>query len=446
MGDNIYLGDRNGVRTPMQWSADRNAGFSRANPQRLYLPTVIDPDFHYETVNVETQLANPHSLLWWMRRLIALRTRHHVFGRGSLEFLTPENHKVIAFVRRHGDDVILVVANLSRFAQYVELELPEFRGLVPRELLGRTLFPPIGDLPYLLTLGPHAFYWLSLERPQAEIADVRTIAVAGKTDNLFAGPTKRSVEDAISGFIQRQRWFAGKARAVHDVSIRDVFSVRIPDRDPAMLALVDIEYVDGEPEAYVLPLAVAVGEHGERILADVPQAVVARLAQRGGAAAVLYDALYDERFCAAMLDGIAKRRRFRGSDGSVVGRPTAALRRVMKDADGRLDPDLFRAEQSNSSVLFGHAVILKLFRKIEGGVNPDLELGLFLGQRNFPHAPAVVGAMEYEREGMEPVTVAIAHEVVANPGRRVAVHVRRPSAGSTIAWQSDEKRSRPRSP
>ena len=191
MGDNVYLGDRNSVRTPMQWSGDRNAGFSHANPQRLYLPTVIDPDFHYETVNVETQLANPHSLLWWMRRLIALRTRHHVFGRGSLEFLTPENHKVIAFLRRHEDDVILVVANLSRFAQYVELDLAEFKGLAPLELFGHTKFPPIGDLPYLLTLGPHAFYWLSLERPRAEMADITTIAFAGNAGATLLRPDER---------------------------------------------------------------------------------------------------------------------------------------------------------------------------------------------------------------------------------------------------------------
>ncbi len=415
MGDNVYLGDRNSVRTPMQWSGDRNAGFSRANPQRLYLPTVIDPDFHYETVNVETQLANPHSLLWWMRRLIALRTRHHVFGRGSLEFLTPENHKVIAFLRRHEDDVILVVANLSRFAQYVELELAEFKGLAPRELFGRTKFPPIGDLPYLLTLGPHAFYWLSLERPRAEIADVTTIAVTGTQEQLFSGRTKGSVEGALTSFVQRRRWFAGKARAVHDVSVRDVVTVRVPDREPAMLVVIDVEYVDGEPEEYVLPLAIAAGEQGERMLSDAPQAVVARLAQ-GGDAAVLYDALFDEGFCAALLDGIAKRRRFRGSEGSVVGRPTTALTRILRDAEGPLDPDLFRAEQSNSSVIFGHTVILKLFRRIEEGVNPDLELGLFLGQKGFPHAPALAGSLEYEREGAEPVTVAIAHEVVANQG------------------------------
>ena len=168
MGDNIYLGDRDGVRTPMQWSGDRNAGFSRANPQRLYLPPIIDPEFHYETVNVETQANNSGSLLWWMRRMLALRKRYEVFGRGTLEFLHPENRRVLAYLRSDDGRCVLIVANLSRFPQYVELDLSQFRGSVPVELVGQTAFPPIGDLPYLLTLGPHAVYWLSLEGQREE--------------------------------------------------------------------------------------------------------------------------------------------------------------------------------------------------------------------------------------------------------------------------------------
>jgi maltose alpha-D-glucosyltransferase/alpha-amylase len=163
MGDNFYLGDRNGVRTPMQWSADRNAGFSRANPQRLYLPIIIDPEYHYEAVNVEAQQNNPHSLLWWMKRLIALRKRFKAFGRGTLEFLHPDNQKVLVFVRRYQDECVLVLANLSRFVQGVELDLCAYKGLMPVELFGRTEFPVIGELPYFMTLGPHDYRWFSLE-------------------------------------------------------------------------------------------------------------------------------------------------------------------------------------------------------------------------------------------------------------------------------------------
>src|SRR5882724_2185047 len=171
MGENIYLGDRNGVRTPMQWSADKNAGFSRANPQSLYLPINLDPENHYEAVNVEVQERNPHSLLWWMKRLMGLRQRWQAFGLGTLEFFQPDNRKVLVFVRRHQNECILVVANLSRFVQPVELDLSVFRSRVPIELFGRTEFPAIGDLPYFLTLSPHAFYWFSLEA-KAAVAEI----------------------------------------------------------------------------------------------------------------------------------------------------------------------------------------------------------------------------------------------------------------------------------
>src|SRR2546425_1468079 len=157
MGDNPYLGDRNGVRTPMQWSLDRNAGFSDANPQRLYFPLITDPEYHYQPINAEAQRQNPASPYWWMKRLIALRRRYPAFGRGSIEFLHPQNRKVLALVRRHERESILIVANLSRFVQYAELDLSALRGVTPVEMFGQTRFPPIGELPYLLTLGPHSF-------------------------------------------------------------------------------------------------------------------------------------------------------------------------------------------------------------------------------------------------------------------------------------------------
>src|SRR6202035_3917625 len=166
MGDNIYLGDRNGVRTPMQWSPDRNAGFSRTNPQKLYLPVIIDPEYHFEAVNVETQQNNPHSLLWWMKRLIEQRKQFKAFGRGTLEFLRPSNRKVLAFYRRFQEETILVVANLSRFPQHVELDLSAAKGQTPVEVFGRAEFPPVNDQPYLLTLGSLGFLWLSLESKQ----------------------------------------------------------------------------------------------------------------------------------------------------------------------------------------------------------------------------------------------------------------------------------------
>jgi maltose alpha-D-glucosyltransferase / alpha-amylase len=164
MGDNIYLGDRNGVRTPMQWTADRNAGFSRVNPARLYSPVIMDPIYSYEAVNVEAQEGDASSLLHWMRNMIELRKIFKVFGRGNLEFLEPANRKVLAYVRSNGEDQILCVANLSRFAQPVELDLNRFTGMTPIEMLGYTEFPQICPEPYRLSLAPYSFLWFELRR------------------------------------------------------------------------------------------------------------------------------------------------------------------------------------------------------------------------------------------------------------------------------------------
>ena len=234
MGDNIYLGDRNGVRTPMQWSADRNAGFSRANPQKLYLPVIIDPEYRYESVNVEAAQQNPNSLLWWMRRLIAVRQRHRVFGTGTLVFLLPENPKVLAFVRVSEEETVLVVANLSRFTQCAELDLAEWEGRVPRELFGRTRFPAIGKLPYFLTLGPHGFYWLSLEESAAERFDltqsraaetVPVITVTRRWESLLKGRGRTALENLLPEFLSRRRWFGGKGRTVQGVELLEAVPV-----------------------------------------------------------------------------------------------------------------------------------------------------------------------------------------------------------------------------
>src|SRR5436190_20157084 len=210
MGDNIYLGDRNGVRTPMQWSADRNAGFSRANPQQLYLPVIIDPEYHFEALNVEAHHNNPNSLFWWTKRMIALRKRSGVMGRGDIEFLFPDNPKVLAFVRRFGDERVLVVANLSRHAQYVELGLADYEGMVPVEVLGGTRFPPVGRLPYLLTLGPYGFVWLSLEQDTSDATATSglpaALAVAGPWESVLTGRDRTALERTLRRWLPSRRW------------------------------------------------------------------------------------------------------------------------------------------------------------------------------------------------------------------------------------------------
>jgi maltose alpha-D-glucosyltransferase/alpha-amylase len=426
MGDNFYLGDRNGVRTPMQWSADRNAGFSRANPQRLYLPIVIDPEYHYETVNVEAQEQNPHSLLWWTKRLIALRKRFQAFGRGSIEFLHPSNRKVLAFLRVYHDEHILIVANLSRFVQYVELDLSRYRDQVAVELFGGTEFPPIGDLPYLLTLGPHAFYWFQLQ-PQRQEITVRTpdeqltrIAIDGDWRTLFEDDG-RALEQAFRDFLPRQRWFGGKARRIREVAVADV----IPIRDTsAVLSMVQVEYTEGDPERYNVPISTVTGEDAARIRRDASNSVIAVLTAPLGEPkdedhhdAILVDAAGEPSLRRALLETIRRRRRMRGDRGHVSSGRTRALKSLLKDSEEGPASSVAPWEQSNTSFLYDKQLVLKLFRRLGDGLNPDLEIGRFLTDRaGFEHSPPVAGHITYDADGNEPVTLAVLQGFVANEG------------------------------
>jgi maltose alpha-D-glucosyltransferase/alpha-amylase len=425
MGDNIYLGDRNGVRTPMQWSADRNAGFSRANPQKLYLPVIIDPEYHYEAVNVETQQNNPHRLLWWMKRLIALRKRYKAFGRGSIEFLHPDNRKILAFVRRYQEERILVVANLSRFVQGVELELFGFNGMVPVELFGRTAFPPIGESPYFLSLGPHAFYWFALEpqRVEAPLAiaapdsQVPTLVVTGSWESTFRGRGKAALEAVLPYYLKPRRWFGGKARAMRSVNIIEAIPIaQGRERPKFFVTLLRVDYFEGEAETYVLPLAFAAGGRADQVLREFPQAAVVRL-EVEGEEGLLFDALWDEGFCGTLLQAIARRRRFDGTAGELAAGSTRVLRQLWDAAEEPLMPSVLKAEQSNTSVIYGDRFILKLFRRLDEGVNPELEIGRLLTEKTtLAHVPPLAGFVEYRRGRQEPLTVAILQGLVPKEG------------------------------
>ncbi len=425
MGDNIYVGDRNGVRTPMQWSPDRNAGFSKASPQRLFLPIVTEPEYHYETINVEAQQNNPSSLLWWMKRLIALRKRYQAFGRGTIEFLQPENRKVLAFIRHYEDENILVIANTSRFVQAVELDMAEFKGMTPVEMFGRIEFPPIGELPYFITLGPHNFYWFSLETQN--VAGTQTyqlggdiklpeIAVNGTWQSVLADSQSGKLTNILPAYMKQRRWFRGKARRIRAARITDTIPLSGKGVD-AQIALVEVAYTEGDPETYVLPLAFATGEHADAIVHDMPGSVIARLQPSHEAHGVLYDPSSSTYFATALLQITANRRRLRGTMGEVTATTTAALRASVDGNIDALEPLIGRAEQSNTSVIYGDKLILKVFRRLEEGVNPDLEIGRYLTEkRAFPYTPPLAGALEYRRAGSEPMTMAMLQGFVPNEG------------------------------
>jgi maltose alpha-D-glucosyltransferase/alpha-amylase len=410
MGDNVYLGDRNGVRTPMQWSADRNAGFSRVNPQRLILPIVIDPEYHYEAINVEAQQANVSSLLWWTKRLIALRKKHRAFGRGALEVLYPENPRVFTFVRELDGASILVVVNLSRFAQAVELDLAKHEGSVPTELFGRTRFPPITKDPYVVTLGGHAFYWFALEAPedpQRLRASYVPPLIDGSSFEALAGGFERSfLEEVLPSFVRSRRWFRGRERLITQAHVAE--AIPIGEGDGAMmLALVAIEYAEGEPETYAVPMAF-VAKGARAVAAD---SVIAS-ARVGGQEGVIVDALEDGASSRALVDTIARRARIAGLAGELVATPYDGA----PEGDDHGELKTISSMHANASIRWGDRFLLKVFRLVEDGRSPELELGRFLTTHAPGVAPDIVGAIEYVRGSGEPRSIAALLRFVPNEG------------------------------
>jgi maltose alpha-D-glucosyltransferase / alpha-amylase len=417
MGDNIYLGDRNGVRTPMQWSPDRNAGFSQANPQKLYSPVIIDPEYHYEALNVDAQQNNPHSLLWWMKHIIGLRRQYRAFGRGALRFLLPDNGRVIAFVREYEDERILVVANLSRYAQAVELDLADVQGVTPIEMFGRTPFPQIGATPYLVTLSPYAFYWFLLPAVASglgrETREFRAPAVrfTGSWQELVRGEEREVLENLLPTYLLGSRWFRGKARQITSATVVRAIPVPVGERD-VLVTLVEVRYLDADSEHYVIPLGYADGDRAREIALASPASVI--LSRDGGG--VLYDAMADDEFMNVLVDGIGRKKHWRGTRGELVGSRTRAFPEL-RGEDASLRTAVLRAEQSNTSVNLGDRLLLKLFRKVEPGLNPDLELGRYLTEHtDFRRVPLLAGGLELRTRNAEPMTVGVLHQFVPSEG------------------------------
>ena len=421
MGDNIYLGDRNGVRTPMQWTGDRNGGFSKTDPARLYAPPIMDPVYGFQAINVEAQERSPFSLLNWMKRMIGLRKQSQVFSRGSIEFLPAGNRKVLPYVRKHNDETILCVANLARSVQPVELDLSRFKGMVPVEMLGMTEFPRIGELPYFLTLSPYAFYWFRLQLAPAPIAlrvapeaapgaaERPALFMGAAWDTLLDGNVRTLIErDLLAGFLQRQRWFGGKARTLRAARFVDWGLLRRSPQ-PLFLTIVQAEFDDGGHDWYFVPLTIRAHadaggveeHHGHAVLAHVT----------GAKKGLLFDGLVDDRFARMLLEAAERREQIKTRRGSIRAVQTPAFPAVRGDGD--LPPRSLRGDQSNTSLVYGDRLILKVFRRIEPGINPDFEIGQHLGARvGFTRVPAVAGALELETIGEQGATLGMLEQFV----------------------------------
>ncbi len=414
MGDNFYLGDRNGVRTPMQWSPDRNAGFSKANPQQLYLPITIDPEYHYEAINVENQQKNLSSLLWWMRRVIAMRKNFKAFSRGSLQFLHPENAKVLAFLREYDGETILVVANLSRFSQIAELDLSRFAGCSLMEVFSQNYFPPIRKTHYPITLGPHTHFWFVLRSQPKRTGTHKhhLVPVLSEPPNLQTlladGVRKQFEREILPDYIRSCRWFGAKARTIREMRIAERIDFA---ENGAQFWFLEVNYVDGAPETYALPVHIAVREAAHSISTSASHAVIARFS--GADEAVLYDAIWDTAFREQLFRSILEGKRWKGKSGELRGVKSSGLTSETKVPDS----NVLNAEQSNSSMLFENKFFLKLYRKLEDGVNPDVEVTRYLTEKqHFECVPAFGGMIEYRRAKGEPTVVCLLQAAAPNQG------------------------------
>jgi len=421
MGDNIHLGDRDGVRTPMQWSSDRNGGFSRANPAQMVLPPIMDPLYGFQAINVEAQAADPHSLLNWMRRMLAVRKRFSVFGRGTQRFLYPGNRKVMAYLREYEGQTVLCVSNLSRSAQAVELDLAAFAGRVPLEIVGGSAFPPVGQLPYLLTLAPYGFLWFLLATevnlpswytvPPQPMPEFATLVLRMGLAEIVAPAARAILErEALPAYLPKRRWFASKSERL--ASVRIAYAVPLPHFADVLLAEIVAELPGGRREEYVLPLSIAWEDQNVGPLGA--QLALARV-RRGRRVGYLTDGFAVD----AMTNGVlammrdAARLQLPGDGGELRFVPTSRMAEVEMTA-----PEIRRlsAEQSNSSQIVGDTAVLKIVRKVLAGVHPEGEMTRTLTERGFGNTAPLFGEVIRVTPDGTPHTLMIVQGFVRNQG------------------------------
>ncbi|MGA1826107.1 MAG: maltose alpha-D-glucosyltransferase [bacterium] len=423
MGDNYYLGDRNGVRTPMQWSLDRNAGFSKTNPQMLYLPTIMEPGYHYEAINVETQEKNLSSLLWWMKRVIAMRKRYRAFGRGSFELVSSNNHKVFSYLRCYEEETILVVVNLSRYSQMVTLDLIPYAGYIPEEIFSTNTFLRIGKRPYALTICPYSHYWLLLKKEKKgmpEVAEKSIPEIRAKDDwhtILKADQREKFEQEALVRYVKTCRWFGAKAKTMRKLTIIENAPLTYGSRTCHVL-LLEITYIDGVPDTYLLPLSFAYEKDMPRLAEKFPQSIIAhcKVNEEEG---ILYDGFYEPEFQKALLDIIVTKKQIKGNAGTFYASSASQLKKMFNGQDANLISRALAMEQSNTSILYGNKFYLKFYRHVEEGVNPDLEIVKLLTEKDkFSHIAPYKGAIEYQPRNSKnlPNTIALLQECIENHG------------------------------
>jgi maltose alpha-D-glucosyltransferase/alpha-amylase len=425
MGDNIYLGDRDGVRTPMQWSIDRNGGFSRADPASLVLPPIMDPLYGFQSVNVETQANDPHSLLNWNRRLLAVRKQQKAFGRGTLKMLSPSNRRILAYLREYtGADgkteLILCVANVSRAAQAAELELSQYAGMVPVEMLGGSAFPPIGQLNFLLTLPPYGFYWFLLAAENQmpswhvdaaqSLPDFITLVLKKRMEELLEAPSRNALEStALPQYLAKRRWFAGKGTGID--AVRIAYGVRFGTPEaPVLLSEIEVDS-GGQAVRYQFAFGF-IGE--DQLTTALPQQLALSRVRRGRQVGLITDAFALETFIHAVIQAMQAATTLPCSDGDIRFEPTVALASL--GLSDQSEVRYLSAEQSNSSVVVGGSLVLKMIRRVNAGIHPELEMGAYLTAAGYANISPLLGSVSRVGADGESNLLMIAQGYLSNQG------------------------------
>ncbi|MGI4727983.1 MAG: maltose alpha-D-glucosyltransferase [Janthinobacterium lividum] len=415
MGDNFYLGDRDGVRTPMQWTSDRNAGFSQANPQQLYLPLILDPQYHFEAVNVELQSKNTSSLLWWTKRMIAMRKKYKAFGRGDLNFLPTENAKVLVYTRTYQDQVMLVVANLSRYPQAAELNLDAFTGYVPVEVMSKNRFPQVKpDLPYLFTLGAHACQCFELIKEVSGVKDSAELPLIKLKEwkNITSKEAIEKLEnDILPSFLLHMPWFDGREKRIENLKITDIAEVPSAENSIFYL-LIEVAYQTGFPEKFQLPVAFGRQAFSSKIQENCPDAVIAKLLVNGEEG-ILYDAIYGIDLQMAILELAANHHTIHLPGSELIFKGSKSLKKHLT-AQEKIKPRVLSASPLNTLIVYDNIFCVKIFRKVDYVINSDLEIIRFLtSETDFRNTPALEGSIEWKFENGNMV-LGMMQEIVQN--------------------------------
>jgi maltose alpha-D-glucosyltransferase/alpha-amylase len=416
MGDNFYLGDRDGVRTPMQWSPDRNAGFSLANPQKLYLPLILDPEYHYESVNVETQRSNTSSLFWYMKRIISIRKKFKTFGRGSLKFVNVENPKVLAFTRTYEEETLLVVVNLSKFSQAAEVDLLTYKGYVPVDVFSKNRFPVIKeDGSYFFTLAPYSFQWFILEKAHPEMDEDRPLPglILRQWEGLMEGNARRQLEtNILPRYLQKVKWFTGKDRNLFQATIIDFIKAPL-DGHPIFWLLLEIAEQNGTSGLYQLPVMFVNNEQADKIAGTSPQALIAKIRSEEGEG-TLVDACFVPEWQMDLYHRMMGQKPITMTGQRIEFTSNAGF----KNHQGKTEiiPRIHKSDLYNTSITYNGSFFLKMYRKVDFTINPDLETTRFLTKEaKFEYIPAFVGDIEWKSK-RGPIVLGLMQEMIENHG------------------------------